>query len=363
MRLPSDEFSQVRQCAMRKLAETWSFGSNPGQLRMWAYVPHGLREGAPLVVVLHGCGQSASAYANGAGWCALADRLGFAVLAPEQSPSNNMNGCFNWFLPDDVARGRGEAASIREMVDTLVGALGLDARRVFVTGLSAGGAMACALLAAYPEVFAGGAIIAGLPYAAAGTLSEALRAMQKPASRTPREWGDAVRRASPHKERRPKISIWHGDADFTVSPANAEALVAQWTDLHELAGGRFESTADGGHRRRIWRNSAGTAMVEAHLVRGMGHGTPILADGSAEACGTTGPFILSADISSSSMIAAFWGLTIAKASIFEEAVVLSKESSSDPLEASLFAPMNADKRETGIGKVITDALRAAGLLK
>src|ERR1700753_3825260 len=104
MRLSSDGFAQTGARGARKLAETWSFGSNPGQLRMWAYVPHGLPERAPLVVVLHGCGQSASAYANGAGWCELADRLGFAVLAPEQSPANNMNGCFNWFLPDDIAR-------------------------------------------------------------------------------------------------------------------------------------------------------------------------------------------------------------------------------------------------------------------
>ena len=117
-----------------------------------------------LVVVLHGCGQTAAAYDFGTGWSTLAKRYGFALLMPEQQGANNANTCFNWFNPGDVARGRGEAASIRQMVARMVADHKIDPRRIYVTGLSAGGAMTSVMLATYPEVFAGGAIIAGLPY-------------------------------------------------------------------------------------------------------------------------------------------------------------------------------------------------------
>src|SRR5471032_986879 len=129
------------------------FAPNPGNLRMFRYLPgasaragatnqEALKAGAPLVVVLHGCGQTASGYDLGAGWCQLADQLGFAVLAPEQKAVNNPNTCFNWFNPEDITRGQGEAASIAAMIQTLIETHRLDGGRVFITGLSAGGAMA-----------------------------------------------------------------------------------------------------------------------------------------------------------------------------------------------------------------------------
>src|SRR5471032_3306882 len=117
------------------------FAPNPGNLRMFRYLPRGLKAGAPLVVILHGCGQTAGGYDHGAGWSELGDRLGFAVLAPEQPNSNNMAGCFNWFQPGDTARGAGEAASIHQMIVRALADHRLDKKRVFITGLSAGGAM------------------------------------------------------------------------------------------------------------------------------------------------------------------------------------------------------------------------------
>ena len=110
-----------------------------------------------MVVALHGCSQDAHAYDHGAGkWSSLADRWGFLVVYPEQQLTNNQNNCFSWFLPGDTARGNGEALSIHQMVEHAIGKFGADPEKVFVTGLSAGGAMAVVMLATYPETFAGG---------------------------------------------------------------------------------------------------------------------------------------------------------------------------------------------------------------
>ena len=125
----------------RRLREVHGFGSNPGALRMFTYLPAGLADQSALVVVLHGCAQTAASYEYGAGWSTLAERYGFALLLPEQQRANNPNGCFNWFQPGDTRRGQGEALSIRQMVDKMLLDHGIDGRRVYVTGLSAGGAM------------------------------------------------------------------------------------------------------------------------------------------------------------------------------------------------------------------------------
>src|SRR5579871_6091785 len=146
------------------LIADYDFGSNPGDLRMFSYTPTEIARNGPLVVVLHGCTQSAASYDVGAGWSTLAQRYGFTLLMPQQKTSNNAHGCFNWFQPDDNARGRGEALSIRQMIRTAIEKFGLDEKQVYITGLSAGGAMTSVMLANYPEVFAGGAIIAGLPF-------------------------------------------------------------------------------------------------------------------------------------------------------------------------------------------------------
>ena len=168
-----------------RLRELNGFGENPGSLRMFVYAPEHLPPNAPLVIALHGCTQTAAEYDAGTGWSSLADTLGFAVVFPQQQPANNPKNCFSWFLPGDIARGQGEALSIREMVDHAVATFAADDRKVFVTGLSAGGAMASVMLATYPEVFAGGAIIAGLPYGCASNVQQAFEAMFKDQAQAP----------------------------------------------------------------------------------------------------------------------------------------------------------------------------------
>jgi poly(hydroxyalkanoate) depolymerase family esterase len=289
------------------LAEA-SFAPNPGNLRMFQYLPPGLKAGAPLVVILHGCGQTAGGFDVGTGWCQLAEQLNFAVLAVEQKAVNNPHTCFDWFNPEDITRGQGEACSIAAMIGTLVETHKLDAGRVFITGLSAGGSMAAVMLATYPELFAGGAIIAGLPYGAAQNVRDALESMRSAPLRMPAQWGEAVRAASNHKGPWPRISIWHGGLDTTVNINNAQASVAQWADLHgfALADARQEMV-DGALRLR-WEN-----RLEVYTLPVLGHGAPI----DSRDVGRPGPFMLEAGISSTRRIAEFWGL--APAVLFQPA--------------------------------------------
>ncbi|MDB5369658.1 MAG: Esterase, depolymerase family [Roseomonas sp.] len=296
-----------------RLREVGDFGPNPGALRMLAYVPPGLPEGAPLVVVLHGCKQNAALYDRGTGWSALAARHRFAVLFPEQCAANNSRLCFNWFQPADVARNGGEAASVDAMIGWMLRQHRLDPRRVHVTGLSAGAAMAAALMAVLPERFESGAIIAGVPFGAARTVGEALHAMFHARRRGSAEWATLAREAAGSHGPWPRISIWQGELDETVVPANALELEKQWTVLHGLDTAPAVDVADG-HPRRRWRDAAGRVLVESRSIAGLAHGTPIAARHAgpggrvAMRFGRPSDFVLDVGVSSTWRIAQFWGL-------------------------------------------------------
>jgi poly(hydroxyalkanoate) depolymerase family esterase len=291
-----------------KLTEVSSFGSNPGNLRMLTYVPPQLSASAALVVVLHGCLQTARDYDEGSGWSMLARRHGFALVYAEQSQANNPNRCFNWFQPYDTRRGSGEALSIRQMVTRMRRTHSIDSARIFVTGLSAGGAMTSVMLATYPEVFAGGGIIAGLPYGAASSMRQVMSAMKRPQPRSAQQWGDLVRSASSYTGPRPTVSIWHGTEDRTVAASNAAALLSQWANVHGVDEEVFTQTSLAGHRRRAWSNRMGDTVLELYLIDGMGHGMPLRRTKAQAAAGATGPFMLDVGISSSLHLARSWGL-------------------------------------------------------
>ncbi|WP_421995247.1 alpha/beta hydrolase family esterase [Roseococcus sp.] len=304
------------------LTELADFGSNPGALRGWTHIPADLREGAPLVVVLHGCTQNAAAYDNHAGWSYLAESGGFALLFPEQQRSNNPNLCFNWFQPEDTRRGQGEALSIRQMIERMVVEHGLDRRRIFVTGLSAGGAMASTMLAAYPEVFAGGAIIAGLPHGVANTVPAAFDRMRGHGLPDAAQLEALVRDASDHAGPWPTISIWQGDADRTVSASNADAILEQWRGLHGVGAKPTHAERVDGFPHEVWCNRAGRSVIERYDIPGMGHGTPL---DSAEPDETAGAYMLDVGISSTRHIARFWGLAPAASRAPREAVAPAAE--------------------------------------
>lgn len=296
--------------APTRLVEAAPLAADPGNLRMLYHVPADLPPRAPLVAALHGCTQTAAAYDQGTGWSQLADEHGFAVLFPEQKRINNAYCCFDWFEPHDAQRDRGEALSIRRMIERMLVEHDLDASRVYITGLSAGGAMTSVMLAGYPELFSGGAILAGLPYRSATSAREAMSSMAKGPSRSPREWGDLVRTASSHVGPWPLVSVWHGDADTTVAPGNAEEVVKQWIDLHGLDHApTAQETIDGGATRRVWRDARGRDAVEIYRVPGLDHAVPIRAGDGQGRYGSAGPFMADVGISSTWYIAKFWGLT------------------------------------------------------
>ena len=290
------------------LTEVADFGPNPGNLRMFKYVPNGLPAQRPLIVALHGCTQGASAYDNETGWTKFADKWRFSLLLPEQKNANNFNRCFNWFEPGDTERDQGEALSIKQMIDKMKADNAIDAKRIYVTGLSAGGGMASVLLAIYPEVFAGGAVIACLPYRCATGLTEALTCMNPGKDLSPAQWGRLVLDASHHAGPWPRISIWHGSADTTVVPANAAELVEQWTHIQGIDRTSGEEDLINGHPHKVYKDANGRVLVETFTITGMGHGTPIAPGPRVEQCGSVAPFILDVGICSSYHIAKFWGL-------------------------------------------------------
>lgn len=353
-----------------RLADLPPFGSNPGALRGRFYLPACLAASAPLVVVLHGCMQDAASYDHGSGWSQLADEQGFALLYPEQRRGNNPNLCFNWFNSSDTRRGAGEALSIRQMVAAMIAAHAIDPARVYVTGLSAGGAMTSVMLAAYPDVFAGGAIIAGLPYGTAATVPEAFDRMRAHGGPPAEALSALVKVASPHQGPWPTISVWHGDGDATVSHANSTLIVEQWRAIHGVEREPAVVENVNGHRRQAWRNECGREVIERYCIAGLAHGTPLSTAGP-DACGSAAPYMLEAGISSTRRIADFWGLDgKADRRPHGEPVVapqpistVSHPTANGVSHEAVSEMPRAKPVAGGVGRVIEDALRAAGLMR
>ncbi|MDB5617053.1 PHB depolymerase family esterase [Tardiphaga sp.] len=356
------------------IVEVTEFGSNPGDLKMFAYVPATLLPKPALVVVLHGCTQKAAGYDVGTGWSTLAEKYGFALLMPEQKSSNNGNTCFNWFSPEDTARDSGEALSIRQMIEHMADAHHIDRSRIFVTGLSAGGAMTSVMLATYPEVFAAGAIIAGLPFGIANTLQEALTGMYRAPAQAAHDLGDLVRKASKHTGPWPKVSVWHGSADRTVTSANAGEVVKQWLNVHGLPPAPMSAADVDGYPREVWWDAEGETVVESYTITGMAHGTPLAIAGEQEPYGEAGKFLLEAGIASSWHIAQFFGLTkqvapgntvmVRKADVPIDAIVTASTPKPRAESDGRFTPRDPPgHRVLDINAVITRALTAAGLMK
>ena len=270
-----------------------AFGTNPGNLLMYRYVPANIPAIAPLVVVLHGCTQNASGYSAYSGWDTLSSHHKFYVIHAEQQYLNNFNFCFNWFLPTDYSRGQGEAYSVKQMIDYMKSHFSIDSTRVFVTGLSAGACLTTVMLAAYPEVFAAGAIMAGTPYKSATDATSATNVMYGLVTKTPAQWGDSVRSENPsYTGNYPKVAIFQGTSDITVNPVNASELVKQWTNVHntDQVADSINSSFNGNANveMRQYHDVSGKTVVQTYIINYMQHGIAVDPGTCFQQGGTTG---------------------------------------------------------------------------
>jgi poly(3-hydroxybutyrate) depolymerase len=156
-------------------------------------------------------------------------------------------------------------------------------------------------------VFAGGAVVAGLPYGAAKNVQQAMMAMQGQFPVSAEALGAGLQRAAKKPARTPRLSIWHGDADHVVRPANATVIASQWAIAHGLAEQPDEVSSPPGRRHAVWRSATGEVMMETHLLEGMGHGVPLSTSGP-EGLGAAAPFMLEQGVSSTWEIGRFWGI-------------------------------------------------------
>jgi poly(hydroxyalkanoate) depolymerase family esterase len=223
----------------------------------------------PLVVMLHGGTQDADDFAAGTRMNALAEEHGFLVAYPSQCKSANPSLCWNWFKPEDQMRGAGEPSIIAGITSEIIAEHDIDPQRVFVAGLSAGGAMAGVMAATYPEIYAAVGVHSGLPYRSATDIVSAFAAMR----------GDPGQQRRPGKTRptsdpslRVRTIVFHGDADHIVHPSNAANIVeAQAKTDHSVERAKPRFSASRTHTRTVTRDKTGTVVVEHWLIHGSGH--------------------------------------------------------------------------------------------
>jgi poly(hydroxyalkanoate) depolymerase family esterase len=259
---------------------TRSYSNAAGTRQYKTYVPsrHGATVAAPLVVMLHGCKQGADDFAAATRMNALAEEHGFIVAYPMQAPNANVSKCWNWFQTEHQQREVGEPSLIAGITREVIAAHGVDARRVYIAGLSAGGAMAAVMGTTYPELYAAVGVHSGLAYAAAEDLPSAFAAMR--GQKSTRSSGKRRSAGSAHTV--PTI-VFHGDSDTTVHPSNVDGVIEQASPQASAAKARdnpfpeHERTVERGERggraytRIAYCDLSGKSVMEHWLVHGAAH--------------------------------------------------------------------------------------------
>jgi poly(hydroxyalkanoate) depolymerase family esterase len=246
-----------------------SFACAAGSRNYKLYIPRRPQTGRrALIVMLHGGTQDADDFAAGTRMNALAEEHGFIVAYPSQSKAANASLCWNWFSPENQMRGRGEPAIIAGITSKIVAEYAVDPARVFVAGLSAGGAMAAVMGATYPDLYAAVGVHSGLPYRSAADLPSAFAAMR----------GDARLRGRSGRSRgtgddspRIRTIVFHGDADNIVHPSNAANMVKAERAGESVERAEARHAAIRAHTRTVTRDKTGAVVVEQWLIHGSGH--------------------------------------------------------------------------------------------
>lgn len=272
------------------LTSGWVSGRFPHALRSGAfrrqrdyflYIPVtiGRRDRVPLLVMLHGCSQDARIFAQGSRMNALADEHRFLVLYPQQSPHANALRCWNWF-EKRIGHGVGEAAAIAALVRDVARRYPIDRSRIYVAGISAGGAMTAILAVCYGALFAACAIVAGVMYRAADSALAGTRAMRNGAALSPESTAEEAASRPSRKVRFVPALVIHGTHDPVVHPRNAEQIVRQFRRFAELGGTPPAPLADTAEQRistegRSYRQRDYTRsnqlLLRSILIEGLGH--------------------------------------------------------------------------------------------
>lgn len=250
---------------------------NPGNLNAYVHEPiHKPTGKVPLVLVLHGCSQSAAEISSGSGWNKLADSLNFFVLYPEQRASNNMIKCFNWFLKDDQEKDKGEIASIHEMVKYAVDHYPIDPSKIFIYGVSAGAAMSVNYMACYPNTIKSGAILAGTAYKQVDSPMKSFSEMKQPTM-----FSDSILRKrlysqdSLYKGEFPQLIVVHGTDDKVVQYGNGEVLIKQWKTAFNVVSESMKQVAGGATTPTIMRtehkDAKGRPVIILYKASKWGH--------------------------------------------------------------------------------------------
>jgi poly(hydroxyalkanoate) depolymerase family esterase len=243
----------------------------------------------PLVMLLHGCTHDAEDMAEISGMNEVAEANRFLVVYPEQSRLANLMNCWNWFHPKHQTRDAGEPSILAAVVLQVCSTHNVDPDRVYVAGVSAGGAMAPILAATYPDLFAAVAVFAGTEFKAATNVSEGFAAMKRGGPDPVRQGQlafEAMRGGLARKQkRRMPVIVFHGTEDTTVNPVNADQVVAQWSKTNaclatqspniefalseKVVSGKVPE--DYAYRKYIYTDQAGCLLMEKWLVQGLGH--------------------------------------------------------------------------------------------
>jgi len=247
--------------------ETLTFSNEAGTRAYKLYIPSGYRgQPVPLVVMLHGCTQNPDDFAAGTNMNALAEEQTFLVAYPGQPSSANANKCWNWFKPGDQQRDQGEPSILAGLTRQIMRDQAVDPQRVYVAGLSAGGAAAAVMGATYPDLYAAIGVHSGLACGAAQDLPSALAAM--------RQGSPPAAGTSCNGSRRPVPTIvFHGDRDTTVSPVNGDQVIAQSKAGADLRPTVNRGQSEGGttYTRTVQADEGGRPILEQWVLHGTGH--------------------------------------------------------------------------------------------
>jgi poly(hydroxyalkanoate) depolymerase family esterase len=270
-----------------------SSASGSRKYRLWVPITHDSQKPSPLIMMLHGCGQSAKQLATICGMNAIAERNNFLVVYPEQTTRANPLGCWNWFDQKNQTRDAGEPSILAAVIEAAVSSHNVDPDRVYVAGLSAGAAMAVVLGATYPDLFTAIGVVAGIEFAAGTSAVSGLGAMRRGGPDPDHQGFLAFQAMGPGLRVKPKrrmpVIVFQGTADRYLNPVNAEQIITQWARTNDYldgngdggsvldrAGELTNGSVPGGHsfQKREYEDSAGRLLMEKWLIQGMGHAWP-----------------------------------------------------------------------------------------